>query len=82
MAPWRLRYISSALAERSSAAHCDSSCVAVAGVSRNDFTSRMRVAVSARSSSRPRRPKCHASPCVIVMCMSPTKVADARFTEA
>ena len=66
MRPCRLRYISNAEAERSTAAHW----IASKGVPtssaersrRKYFTSRMREVLSARSSMRPRREKCHASP--------------------
>ena len=54
MRPWRLRYISNALAERSTAAHWMSSNVvptsSTVGSRRKYFTSRMRDVLSARSS--------------------------------
>ncbi len=75
MRPWRLRYISNALAERSTAAHWMSSTVvptsAAVGSRRKYFTSRMRDVLSARSSMRPSRQKCQASLCVIVASVTP-----------
>ena len=44
------------------------------------FMSRMRVVLSARSRNRPRRPKCHASPCDIVASITPSNVCPASFT--
>ena len=77
MRPWRLRYISKAEAERSTAAHWMSSkgvpTSSAEWSSRKYFTSRMREVLSARSSIRPSRLKCHASPCVIVASVMPVK---------
>ena len=75
MRPWRLRYISNALAERSTAAHWMSSEVvptsAAVGSRRKYFTSRMREVLSARSSMRPSRQKCQPSLWVIVASVTP-----------
>ena len=66
MRPYFLRYISRALALLSSAAHWMVSrgvpTSAALGNSRKYFTSRIRDVLSARSSERPRRRKCQASP--------------------
>ena len=83
MRPWRFRYISNALAERSTAAHWMSS--EVVPTSRRGrqqekyFTSRMREVLSARSSMRPSRQKCQASLCVMVASVTPgEQVAGVR----
>ena len=69
------RYISSALAERNSADHWTTSSVVptslACGRRMKYFTSTIREVLSARSSSRPRRAKCQASPCDIVASVVP-----------
>ena len=85
MRPWRLRYISNALAERSTAAHWMSSTgvptSCADGSRRKYFTSRMRDVLSARSSMRPRRQKCQPSLCVIVASVMPANRWLASLTE-
>ena len=86
MRPWRFRYISNALAERSTAAHWMSSNVvptsAAVGSRRKYFTSRMRDVLSARSSMRPSRQKCQLSSWVIVASVTPANRWPAILTDA
>ncbi len=84
--PWHFRYISNALAERSTAAHWMSSDVvptsSALGSRRKYFTSRMREVLSARSSMRPSRQKCQLSLCVIVESVTPLNRWPAILTDA